>query len=189
MNWLRMMMRRHCVVYVGSNRVVVDLIKLGFVVKLPIVRGILLAQSLYVLLKKSSFIPFWRWVCYPMDSCGLCGIKRLAFKGFADNWREFAFSRFERHPFAQTTYFSLFGLVNVQKRGDPLGMDYWDFRRQVERLIGQKLFYSDPHHFASMQNFCLHDGRLRMVDYGSPKTRKVIRERGMHVYLNFKIEL
>lgn len=176
-----------CVIRKGSNRIALDLVRFGFVVKLPIVHGILFLKSL-LSFRGMATTSFRRWACYPMDGGGFWGLKRILFKGIADNWREFQFSLISTHPFAQPTLFSFFGLLNIQKRGDVPVMDYWKFRRELEHLVGQELFYLDSHHMASMDNFCVHKGRLRMVDYGSPNTRTVIRERGMCVYLNFQVK-
>lgn len=176
-----------CTVRKGSCRIVIDFIQLGFVVKLPIVHFVMLAQSLRAFARRKALIRFSRWVAFPLDNNGFWGLKRLLFKGIADNWREFYFSIRERHPLVQPTYFSLLGLINVQRRGDPLSTEYREFRRQLEQLAGTEQFYSDSHHLASMDNFVQVDGRIRMVDYGSGKTRKVILERGICIWNNFQV--
>jgi len=176
-----------CVIYVGTNRVVVEIISLGLVFKFPIIRLIALYRSVLGFVRGTAFVPFSRWFSYPMESEGFLGFRRLVFKGVMDNWREYWFCLVERHSFAQPTYFSFFGLVNIQLRGEPLVMDQWEFRGQLQKFI--EVLYSDAHHFTSINNFCISDGKLRILDYGSRKTQNIIRERGMCVYQNFQVRV
>lgn len=193
MRAIRMWLAQRCVVHIGSNRVVIDLMRLGFVVKLPILHFVVLWRTLRMFCCESRICPeffcqFLRLFTLPVDLTEVAGVKTLLFKGIADNWREFWFCATEWHPFAHPTYFSLFGLINIQKRGDALVVSREEFVQQIKTLVGETMFYADAHHFSVRSNFCVSNGRLRMVDYGSTKTRKVIRERGMCVYRNFQID-
>lgn len=186
MQWVRAWVAKRCIIRKGSNRLVVDFINLGFVIKLPIVHLLFVQKELKFFLHKGGY--FRGWIGYDMDNGGVVGVKRLLFKGIADNWREFWFYAITRHLFAHPTYFSLFGLVNVQRRGDSPAVGSGDFARQVKCIIGEEEFHVDAHHFRLPNNFCVVNGRLRMVDYGSPNTRRVIREVGMCLYKNFKVD-
>lgn len=179
---------QQCVVRVGSNRIILDLVKIGFVIKLPLAHGVLFYVTIKAFIDGTSIISFPEWVAYPMDNNGFWGLKRTLFKGIADNWREFRFSVASGHPFVQPTYFSLLGLVNVQRRGDPPKMESGEFLGQLQRLAGEECFYSDPHHFKNVDNFCWDGSFLRMTDYGSSQTRLVILKRGMCVYNNFRCD-
>jgi hypothetical protein len=39
----------------------------------------------------------------------------------------------------------------------------------------------DPHHFENPSNFCFHDGKLLMLDYGSRKGHSVIINHGERI--------
>lgn len=188
MRAIRMWLARQCFVRIGSNRVVVEFVSFGLVLKFPIIHLVLLYHSIRGFFRGTACVSFFHWCIYPMDSEGFLGFRRLVFKGAADNWREYWFYLAEQHPFAQPTYFSLFGLMNIQLRGDPILIERKEFRRQLELFIGEQVLYSDPHHFASIGNFCVSGGKLRILDYGSLKTQRIIRERGMCVYRNFQIK-
>lgn len=113
------------------------------------------------------------------------GPKAGLLKGLRDNWMEFLFWVTTHHPFTQPTYFSLLGLVSIQRRGTPVEMRYPYFQVQMEQLMGSEAFDKDPHHFCEDRNFCL-DGRvLRITDYGNKKTRMLIQELGMDIQLGF----
>ena len=113
------------------------------------------------------------------------GPKAGLLKGLRDNWMEFLFWVTTRHAFVQPTYLSLFGLVSVQRKGYPVGMEYPIFACKMEQLMGFGAFYQDPHHFAEDKNFCLEDRTLRMTDYGNKKTRELIRTYGEAIQSGF----
>lgn len=104
--------------------------------------------------------------------------RRLLAKGLRDNWEEFWFYWRFRHSVLQPTYFSLFGLVNIQKWGEILDEEEFEQKRIWGQMLDltNKETRSDGHHFTNPANFCLENQHLRMVDYGSPATRKILRK-------------
>ncbi|OGH83709.1 MAG: hypothetical protein A2261_00960 [Candidatus Magasanikbacteria bacterium RIFOXYA2_FULL_44_8] len=96
----------------GTTRVVVLLPILGIVIKFPIIRiwgSIRLAKIAVRALRMK--IPRTRQVLLPC-------IKDSLFLGIANNWREFWFYLRNRHPILKPTFFSFFGLFNIQNPKD-----------------------------------------------------------------------
>lgn len=104
------------------------------------------------------------------------------FGGIYHNWSEFLFFLRTRHGFCQPTYFSLFGLVNIQKLGEQMDLGWvyekeWWWNRVYHRFlvpILEKSKYSDGHHFFNQNNFTFYKGKLFLLDYGSRVTRKIL---------------
>jgi len=107
--------------------------------------------------------------------------------GFFSNWREFWFFITTRHPFVQPTYFSLFGAINIQRKGKECSLNDTDLWCQLMDLA-DKAVQKDEHHFDHPANFCLEDGRLTMSDYGSPACIEVIRAYGRRIQDSFDSE-
>lgn len=107
----------------------------------------------------------------------LTGCRNLWTKGLRDNWKEFVFFIKYRKPFLQPTFFSLFGLVNIQKYGQIISRKK---AREIKLhhqfwVLTEREFLDDSHHFVNSANFCIsEDGHLRIVDYGSPATRTIL---------------
>jgi hypothetical protein len=98
------------------------------------------------------------------------------FKGLLDNWKEYRFYRKTKHQFLQTTYFSFLGIVNLQKRGQKLNCDYRPFWRNIYDATGGEAM-NDGHHFSETDNFCVDHG-VKILDYGSPITQRIILKHG-----------
>ncbi|MBI2448103.1 hypothetical protein HYV44_00885 [Candidatus Microgenomates bacterium] len=101
-----------------------------------------------------------------------------------DNWREFVFYIKTRHPFCEPTYFSFFGLLNIQRKAIPVPFDDSEFRKKCVDVMDRHI-QRDNHHFEGTKNFSFRNGQLMMVDYGSPKTQGVIRDWGEKLMDNF----
>lgn len=114
----------------------------------------------------------WSW---PIEARG--GFKGLLFGGLDANWGEFLFYWQTRNPFVQPTYFSFFGLFNVQRAGEPCLLKREDLWYQLYQLTRDRDF-DNSHHFDNLRNFCFSNGKLRMLDYGSRKSREVIARHG-----------
>ncbi len=108
------------------------------------------------------------------------GFKGLLFRGIIANWSEFRFYRHTRHPFCEPTYFSLFGLFNVQRYGKICKLDSANLWSQLYRLTKGDVF-KDSHCFVNPRNFSFNDGKLRIVDYGSAESREVIISHGAKI--------
>lgn len=160
----------------GSNRVVICFPRLGFVIKFPVIHIAAVAREFFQGLisgRLNRTISLWKKL--PLDfACG--GIKKWLFYGIYANWNEFLFYLETRHDFLVPTFFSLFGLMNIQKYGDAIGFDIAD-KLDVSSYIGV-----DGHHFLNSGNFCYHRGALKICDYGSHETRKIITENGEKIY-------
>jgi len=106
------------------------------------------------------------------------------------NLRESVFYLRTRHPFLQPTYFSLLGLVNFQ-RYDGICVIKSGGWKQFMTLTDQEVMlkYHDGHHFQPGNgNFSLRDGQLRIHDYGSLKTQKVINAWGTGIMNGFDLK-
>lgn len=105
------------------------------------------------------------------------GLKRVShqtFGGIAENWHEWTYYLFcgpGPRRLLKPTYFSLLGLVNIQKRGIPAR----DAKvcTPARKAIGPEVVL-DGHHWDLPYNFDVSSGRLEMLDYGSPQTRKIL---------------
>jgi len=101
------------------------------------------------------------------------------YKGILDNWREYRFYRKSKHLFLQPTIFSLFGLINIQKRGDVVQCDKVKFWCCVSKATNGEAC-DDGHHFSEIHNFCLNGG-IKVLDYGSPKTQALVKKYGSKI--------
>jgi hypothetical protein len=115
-------------------------------------------------------------------------IKMALGKGLRDNWQEFRCSRNNpNHKFLMPTYFSLFGLMNVQKLGQSFEMEPTHLWLQMIKLIGDGV-WKDSHTFAQPNNFCKDGGRIRVVDYGNPQSAEAMIQHGENVWENFTFD-
>ncbi len=157
---------------VGKNRLVFVFPRLGLAVKFPMIHLVRATQQL--------FTYGWQRLPYPGDVYK--SLTEHLFKGMGDNLREWRFYLQTRHPFCQPTYFSFFGLVNLQRAAVTCQMPIEEFWSQMHRVTGSEAF-TDAHHFANPANFC-HDQnkRLMIVDYGHLKTQKIVRKLGTSLH-------
>jgi hypothetical protein len=117
----------------------------------------------------------------------ILSIPQMLFQGVFENWSEFWFCQQARNPMAQPTYFSFFGLINIQAISKPCMVNEREFRQYMEHFLGSKEFYSDSHHFSRLKNFGLRHGRLIMVDYGTRQTQDVLRKHGTRMSQEFDL--
>ena len=83
------------------------------------------------------------------------------------------------------TYFSLFGLVNIQRSGQEVEMNSDEFMHQINHITDGEATTIDVHTFKGPYNFCSENGRLKIVDYGSRETQQVIEKWGEKIYEEF----
>ena len=101
------------------------------------------------------------------------GPREWLVKGILENWHEFSFCIFEDNRFIMPTYFSFFGLFNIQKRGSLSKISLRDLDRLFLPILGKKFYRS--HHWSNPDNFVLDEfGHITMCDYGSPKTKQEV---------------
>ncbi len=166
----------------GWNRFVIVAPKFGIAIKLPIIH---LFLSIKILVKLSLIFEFrsiFLEMALPISD--RWSYKNRLFGGIVTNWREFIFYRRTKNPFLQPTYFSFLGLINIQKMGTPCDISYVDLWCQLLNLTDSGVM-ADNHHFENSDNFCFDSGKLKIHDYGSIVTQKVITEYGTKIYESF----
>ncbi|MFC1651895.1 hypothetical protein ACFL24_01925 [Patescibacteria group bacterium] len=96
--------------------------------------------------------------------------------GIKNNWGEFLFYWMTRHRFLQPTYFSFFGLLNLQLTGKEFTIEPENhFWFQLADIAGSgNHLIPDAHHLININNFCWSKKGLRILDYGSLKTQAMV---------------
>lgn len=158
----------------GESRIVIPLG--GIVIKLPKLRLISSARMIWFYTKRRHWKGLWREItgyAYWEDDT----IKSYIFKGIFANWKEFSFWQNNRAAYLMPTYFSLGGLLNIQKRGVPLDYNSFEFWRKIYDATNGEA-NKDGHHFSNSENFCLVDGKLVMIDYSGHATQTVLQKYG-----------
>ncbi len=155
----------------GKTRSVLQFKKMGVVLKFP---KILLKKSyknFISYLKDGDLIKELSLPIYASE------IKYPLLNGVAENWKEFI----TKGPRFQKTYFSFFGLINIQKYGEilPSEIDIWHILlAEIASGEEEKTLMKDIHHLSQRENFCIEAGLLKLCDYGGRKTEQVINELG-----------
>ena len=168
----------------GKHRFVFVIPLFGIAIKFPFVR---IFVAVVHLIKNAVSLNFkcirstWH---IPIDSKATGGYKILLFGGIVANWRECSFFKETKHPFLQPTYFSCFGLFNIQKAGAPCLMRPNSFWREIYVLTDSKA-WADKHHFRNPDNFCVDDDKLRILDYGRKETQGIVVEYGATIQDSF----
>lgn len=108
--------------------------------------------------------------------------------GVMANLQERRFYKETKNPFCMPTYFSFFGLFNVQKRGGKV--DFWE-RNEIWSYIyhnskNSNQPFCDGHTLAETENYGMDNGRLKLVDYGSRQVGEYLKINGETLYNNFK---
>lgn len=168
----------------GSDRVVITFPALGIVVKIARIR---IFKAIYWLLKetiKHDWPALEKRFTHPMNAPW--SIWGLVFRGLVSNWMEFYFYQTTKHPILQTTFFSLAGLVNVEKYCDPCNKENCPYK-ELKRIAGTRAILKDMHHLGNPKNFCIVNGKLKFLDYGSKETRNFINQYGSKIYEQFTI--
>jgi hypothetical protein len=98
------------------------------------------------------------------------------------NWQEFAFYVRTRHQFCVPTYFSLFGLVNIQPRLAPVPEDVairhlWPTLFSVTEQRFNELGFTG-HTLQHPRNFGLWRGRVVLCDYTKERDQSFILQYG-----------
>lgn len=166
----------------GTSRAVVLFPSVRLAIKFPLVHLRIVFRLLYLESREEDWQKIKRNWAYPVGVRG--GTKSLLFQGLVANWLEFRFWRQTRNPFLQPTYFSFFGLFNVQRADDPCNLGVNDLWYQIYDFIGNDIA-DDGHHFANASNFGFRDKRLKMVDYGSRETQKIVARHGASIAERF----
>lgn len=162
----------------GTKRVVIVLEK--FAIKIARIR---IVPAFKCAVSWLQYGRFWKSMFkYNYEVYGTVHIYLL--KGLIENWHEYKIYRETRSSFLVPTYFSLLGLVNIQKRGESFEMEGVNMWLQM-LLLSNKEIWDNPHHFAEPANFSKTNGHLQMLDYGSPRCHRVIRKYGEKMHTDF----
>lgn len=107
--------------------------------------------------------------------------------GIMANLQEFCFSLSYRNNFIMPTYFSFFGLINIQKKGDKIGFwssdDVWNY--VCKNSLHQNQPHCDSHVFSNIDNFCLDGRHLKICDYGSRQIQEFLILNGERLFSRF----
>lgn len=99
------------------------------------------------------------------------GILKYLLAGIIANVDEYHFGReFPDLPLAPTM-FTLFGLVNIQVRGEPVSAS------ELKDCPFQDIAKAEPElDLKETKNFCRIKGRIVLADYGSPLVQRALRK-------------
>lgn len=117
-------------------------------------------------------------------------IHRYLFKGIIDNWLEYVFFIKSRHVIIVPTYFSFFGLFNIQARAHEF--DGKKFRQKCWGVLGEITdweVFNASHEFSSVSNYGIYNRRLRLFDYGNKRAQVVIVKYSKELSEQFKFGL
>lgn len=163
----------------GRDRIVIVIPEIGIVIKIIFVHAVMVTQQLYRYAKEREWKRMRALWLRDIEKRG--GFINSLFGGWYANWNEYLFYRRTHNHFVQPTYFSLFGLINIQKYGEMCTTEdgdelvaFWD---ELRALTANEV-YADPHHFQNPLNYCMHDTHVRMTDYGNKKVQKVLEVYG-----------
>jgi hypothetical protein len=169
---------------IGTTRIVLAFPSVGLALKFPRIR---IGSVLHVFRGNWLRGTFWQYIAEDLRCSSEIkwSIRGLLFAGIAANLSERRFWRRTKHRLIQPTHLSIFGLLNVQRYGEPCepNLDVW---RQFVEIIGDDV-WKDCHHFESSKNFCRRDGHLSMVDYGSRPAREIILKHGLEILRRFDL--
>ncbi|MFC1599008.1 hypothetical protein ACFL2U_03320 [Patescibacteria group bacterium] len=104
--------------------------------------------------------------------------------GIRANLLEFGFYLRHQHIFCKPTYFTFFGLFNIQKKGQMCKMPYEKFKPRMHQLTNQEIPDND-HTFDSPSNFSCDDNHLQVIDYADPIIQPLILKYGQKLYNDF----
>lgn len=176
----------------GTSRLVICLPKLGLVIKLPLAKPIVFVRQVISATRlgwKSKDMKKWlKWAAWLGEGTDTVGnIRYTLLNGSYQNWQEYRLWRRTRSSFLEPTFFSLLGLVNVQKYGEQLkGISDGALWSQLLEL-SDKAVWSNGHHFANPENFSFRDGMIRMLDYGGRGIEEVVIQHGDNIARHFDL--
>ncbi len=110
--------------------------------------------------------------------------------GIKANKQEYRFYKKTKNVFVTPTYFSIFGLLNVQKRCQKITFwedkDVWNYINDNSQNKHQP--WCDNHTLSEIENFCINENnKLQIVDYGNKALEPFLILNGENLFKNFKI--
>lgn len=168
----------------GKDRFVLVFPSIGIVIKLPVIRINRVIDRVRSNIKRKDWKRLWsdflKW--NPENHYAISG---MLLRGVMANQREGFLWKRTRNSFLQPTIFSFFGLVNIQKYAVPYpddgGTSFWI---QIRKITHEDV-YCNPHQFSEPKNFCLVDGRLRILDYGGQGSTWIVVKHGRKIMEQF----
>ncbi len=169
----------------GGSRIVFIFPVFGIAIKFPIIHFFEAIRQFFLRKRWRKWKYIKRYFSRPMESN--FGFRGLLFGGLSSNWNEFCFYWKTKNSLLQPTYISFFGFFNIQRHGKACQLQHIDLWCQLNELTNEKV-YDDSHHFANPHNFCFHDNKLQMLDYGSRRCQNVIMQYGKKIVELFNPE-
>lgn len=163
---------------------------MGFVIKLPIAKPIVFlrqVKSAIGLGWETGEMKKWlKWAAWLGEDTDVVGnVRYTLLNGTYQNWQEYRLWRRSRSSFLEPTFFSLLGLVNVQKYGNQLTEVSEGALWSQMLELSNNAVWSNGHHFANPENFSFRDGSIRMLDYGGRGVAEIVIQHGENIASNF----
>lgn len=159
----------------GRDRIVLVYPKRGIVFKILLVHFITVVQQIFRYAKEGNWGKIKEHWKEDVEKRG--SFSNSLFGGIRANWTEFVFYQRTHNCFVQPTYFSLFGIINIQKYGEVCTikeleepLTFWNELRALTKGEAD----IETHHFKDPLNFCMHGTHVRMIDYGNKKVQRVL---------------
>jgi len=163
----------------GTTRVVVCFPEIALVIKIAKPKPFSLLSEVWCELKFSYRVRKWRrlrrlFFCQKEDDI----LVYTLLNGIWQNRLERRMWRSTSSSFLEPTYFSFFGLVNIQRFGNELTESFQDsLWWQLCELTNEEVF-GDGHHFSNPSNFSYRNGHIRMTDYGGSGVWEIVEKYG-----------
>jgi hypothetical protein len=168
----------------GIDRIVILLPSIRIAVKFPIINAWKALRTALDAIRCGGWGDLKMYWGYSASQ--MSGIKFWLFRGIVANLNERHAYHTNPNPFLQPTYFSLGGLVNLERYGDPYLGDHDALWSQLWKITEGHIA-ADCHHFDTAANFCIERGVLRMVDYGSKDALDIALVWGEKIVREFDI--
>ena len=156
----------------GRTRFVFAFPLLGFVIKFP-------RMNLGSFFRLIRDIYRYGWenekLTWLLDIDNEFSVKRLVLGGIRANWFEWIVWRKTHYKLLCPTWLSFFGLINVQKYGEPLQHGKVNMCKTISEITnGDSVRVG--HGFESACNYCERNGHVQMIDYGCRRLWPVIEK-------------
>lgn len=144
----------------------------GFAIKFPRIRLIRPVVRLFQTVKANAV----RAELNKYSGKPFVAAMRYLFPGVITNYWEWRFCiENPELDFLAPTYFSLFGLINIQKRGEVFVSDQDPRLRDFKIKVSDRANLGDSD-ILDVSNCCLIDGKIYLLDYGDRRSRKILTE-------------
>jgi hypothetical protein len=157
----------------GSERIVLQIVGLESIVfKFPIIKIFKAIKTLKFYYRQNDFLHLLKKDLLRTRNYENSGLefasKDLLF-GVIQNMREFTyFLKNHKADYLAPTYFSLLGLVNIQRYAKPITANRDKFVIETKRVIGKAAY--GYHIFRKPENFGRLKEKIVCVDYGNKNT-------------------